>query len=141
MVIPWKLSSINLFSCPLAQSSISWTQSLAFSGCAFGIHFGTASSSLWFFGRRTSRCPAGVRLSFKRTEVYIWVSRNDYRYRQVAPGAVGLIAATKACLSSFLPILARRFISSRRGRYFTRQWGASGIIGRYQDGNFRISLI
>ena len=46
----------------------------------------------------------------------IWVTRNNYRYRQVALGAVGLNAATRARLSSFLPILARRFISSRRGR-------------------------
>ena len=107
----------------------------AFSGWALGTHFGTASSS-----DELRVVPRVFVYLLNVLKFNIWMTRKNYRYRQVAPGAVGLIAATRARFSSFLPILARRFISSRRRRYFTNQWGASGIIGRYHDGNFQIII-
>ena len=53
----------------------------------------------------------------------ICVMRDKHRHRQILPGAVGLIAATKSRLRLYLPLLAKRFLSSRRRRYFRRQWG------------------
>ena len=66
--------------------------------------------------------------------------RNNHRYCQVPPGAVGLIAATKSRLRFYFPLLAKRFLSSRRRRYFMRQWGASGVIGRFDNGTFNVII-
>ena len=70
----------------------------------------------------------------------IWVMRNNHRYCQVPPRAVGLIAATKSRLRFYLPLLAKRFHSCRRRRYFKRQWGASGVIGRFHNGRFNVII-
>ena len=70
----------------------------------------------------------------------IWVMRTNHRYRQVPPGAVGLIPATKSRLRFYLPLLAKRFLSSRRRRYFKRHWGASGVIGRFHNGRFNVII-
>ena len=58
---------------------------------------------------------------------YIWQSRNDFHFHHVPPCAVDVIAKVKACLKSHLPIFFKGFQSSRRRRYFHRQWGACGV--------------
>ena len=35
---------------------------------------------------------------------------------------------------------AKRFLSCRRRRYFKRQWGASGVIGRFHNGRFNVII-
>ena len=59
---------------------------------------------------------------------YIWQSRNDFRFRNIPPGAVDVIAKVKARLKCHLPIFFKRFQSARRRRYFHRQWGARGVV-------------
>ena len=51
---------------------------------------------------------------------YIWQSRKDFRFRNVPPGAVDVIAKVKARLKCHLPIFFKRFQSSRRRCYFHR---------------------
>ena len=60
---------------------------------------------------------------------FIWHARNDFRFRGVQPGAIVVIKEVKSRVRFHLPLLFKRFKSSRRRRYFGRQWGARGIIG------------
>ena len=59
----------------------------------------------------------------------IWKVRNDFRFRDVPPGAFVVIEMVKSRVRFFLPLLFKRFKSPRRRRFFHRQWGASGVIG------------
>ena len=52
----------------------------------------------------------------------IWVARNDFRFRDVRPGAIPVLERVKSRLRFHLPLFFRRFKSSRRRRYFVRQW-------------------
>ena len=59
---------------------------------------------------------------------FIWRARNDFRFRDVQPGAIVAIEQVKSRVRFHLPLLFKRFTSPRRRRYFGRQWGARGII-------------
>ena len=50
-------------------------------------------------------------------------------FRDVQPGAIVVTEGVKSRVRFHLPLLLKRFKSSRRRRYFGRQWGARGIIG------------
>lgn len=60
---------------------------------------------------------------------FIWHARNDFRFRDVPPGAVVVIESVKSRLRFYLPLFFKRFKSPRRRRYFGSQWGARGVIG------------
>ena len=70
---------------------------------------------------------------------FIWLARNHFRFRDIRPGALEVIAKVRARVRFNLPILFRRFKLPRRQRLFHRQWGASGIIGRVNNGSFCFS--
>ena len=117
------------FSCPLAQSVLSWLQSLMF--CS------------------DSRCPCltcrHVLFGFDPDELcivpyvfvymlnvckyFIWHAPNDFRFCDVQPGAIVVIEGVKSRVRFHLPLLFGRFKSLRRRRYFGCQWGACAIIG------------
>ena len=69
----------------------------------------------------------------------IWKVRNDFRFRDVPPGACVVIEMVKSRVRFFLPLLFKRFKSPRRRRLFHRQWGASGVIGSVVDSRFFLS--
>ena len=69
----------------------------------------------------------------------IWKVRNDFRLRDVPPGAFVVIEMVKSRVRFFLPLLFKHFKSSRRRHLFHRQWGASGVIGSVVDGCFFLS--
>lgn len=71
---------------------------------------------------------------------FIWRSRNDLRFRGVQPGAVSVIESVKARVKFNLPLFFKRFKSSRRRRYFRRQWGARGVVAAVVDGKFTFCL-
>ncbi|XP_067045854.1 uncharacterized protein [Acropora muricata] len=128
------------FSCPLAQSALSWLQSLMF-------RFSSLSPSLVCRHVLFGFSPDEVR-SIPRIFVYmlnvckfsIWKVRNDFRFRDVPPGACVVIEMVKSRVRFFLPLLFKRFKSPRRRRLFHRQWGASGVIGSVVDSRFFLSL-
>ena len=66
----------------------------------------------------------------------IWKVRNDFRFRDVPPGAFEVIEMVKSRVRFFLPLLFNRLKSSRPRRLFHRQWGASGVVGSVVDGRF-----
>ena len=71
---------------------------------------------------------------------FIWRSRNDFRFRGVQPGAVSVIESVKARVKFNLPLFFKRFKSSRRRRYFHRQWGSRGILAAVVDGKLTFCL-
>ena len=53
---------------------------------------------------------------------------------------VGSAASMKGRLSFYLPPLFKRFRSRRRRRFFQRQWGANGCIGKVVPDSFHFCL-
>ena len=109
------------FYCPLAQSVVSWLQSLMFS-------FSPMSPVLLcrhaLFGFNPDELRVTPRIFVYLLNVCkfcIWQSRNDFRFRDIRPGAVSVIAKVKARVEFNLPLFFKRFKSSRRRRYFHRQ--------------------
>lgn len=117
------------FSCPLAQSVLSWLQSLMF-------RFSSCCPSLSC--RRVLFCFDPDELPFVPNvfvymlnvcKYFIWHAHNDFRFRDVQPGAIIVIEKVKSRVRSHLPLLFKRFRSSRHRHYFDCQWDARGIIG------------
>ena len=73
-------------------------------------------------------------------QFFIWRSRNDFRFRNVQPGALSVIESVKARVKFNLPIFFKRFKSSRRRHYFHRQWGAHGIIASVTAGQLSFNF-
>lgn len=116
------------FYCPLAQSVLSWIQSLLFgfsSMCPVlllrHLLFGLNSNEL-----RATPCVFIYLLNL--CKFFVWQSRNDFRFRNSRPGAVDVIARVKTRLRFRLNIFFRRFTSTRRRDFFHRQWGARGTV-------------
>ena len=124
------------FSCPLAQSVIPWIQTLlstasplAPSLCVRHLLFGFNSDEFHCVPRVFSYL-------LNACKFFIWSQRNDFRFCSVPPSAVRLLAALRARIKFYLPPFSKWFVSQCRKRYFTRQWGASGLIGSFSHGSF-----
>ena len=127
------------FSCPLAQSVLSWLQSLLFS-------FSPVCPSLVcrhvLFGFNPGELRSVPRIFVYLLNVckyFIWLARNDFCFRDIHPGALEVIAKVSARVRFHLPIFFRCFKSPRRQLRFHCQWGASGTIGRVNNGCFSFS--
>ena len=128
------------FYCPLAQSVLSWLQSLLFSFIFMcpallcrHVLFGFSSDELVV-------TPRVFVYLLNLCKYFIWQSRNDFRFRAVRPGAAAVIARVKSRLRFHLPIFFKRFQSARRRRFFHRQWGARGVIATVSDGHLSLVL-
>ena len=64
----------------------------------------------------------------------LWLSRNDFRFHGIRPGAVTVLGSLRVRVRFYLPILFKRFNSSRRRRFFVRQWGACNVVASVIDG-------
>ena len=51
-----------------------------------------------------------------------------FRFRNIRPSAVEVIESVKSLIRFLLPVFVTRFLSSRRRRFFNRQWGARGLF-------------
>ena len=67
------------------------------------------------------------------SKFYIWVARNDFRFRGKPPSAVDVMERVKSRVRFYLPLFFRRFRSDCRRRYFVRQWGARGVVASVHD--------
>ena len=113
VVWPLNVFLICFFSCPLAQSALSWLQSLMF-------RFSSLSPSLVCRHVLFGFSPDEVR-SIPRIFVYmlnvcrfsIWKVRNVFRFRDVPPGAFVVIEMVKSRMRFFLPLLFKHFKSPR----------------------------
>ena len=128
------------FYCPLAQSVLSWLQSLLF-------NFSAMAPALLlrhvFFGFNSDELRVVPRIFVYLLNVckfFVWQSRNDCRFRDVQPGAVSVIERVKSRVKFNLPLFFKRFKSPRRQRLFHRQWGARGVIASVAAGQLSIQL-
>lgn len=128
------------FSCPLAQSGIAFIQSLLLLAAPLSPSI-DVRHMLFGFNSDELRCvPRVFCYLLNVCKFFIWFQRNDMRFRSVRPSAVKLLASLRARASLYLPLFAKRFQSSRRRRYFARQWGANGVVGLFRGDKFSISF-
>ena len=131
----------HLFSyCPLAQSGLDWIQSLLFLSSPLAPAI-TVCHVLFSFCSDELLCvPCVFCYLLSLLKFFVWCERNDYRFWSKPPSAVGLIAGIKGRLSFYLPLLFKRFRSRRRRRFFQRQWGSNGRIGKVVGDSFHFCL-
>jgi len=128
------------FSCPLAQSVIAWIQSVLFQASSLAPTI-EACHLLFGFSTDEFQCvPRVFAYVLNVCKYFIWVQRNDFRFRAKPPGALGLLACIKCGVRFYLPLFYKRFISARRHRFFGRQWGANGAVGSVSNGVFTFAL-
>ena len=71
---------------------------------------------------------------------FLWQSRNDYRFRDVAPIAADVLAKVRVRVRFCFPLFLKRFLSSRLRRFFVRQWGVRGVVASVVDGRLVVHL-
>ena len=128
------------FSCPLAQSVLSWLQSLMF---CFSPMCPVILCRHVLFGFNSDELRATPRIFAYLLNVcrfVIWQSRNDFRFRNVHPGAASVIIRVKARVKFNLPLFFKSFKSARRQRYFHRQRGARGVVASVAAGQLTLAL-
>ena len=128
------------FACPLAQSVLSWLQSLMFAFNPMSPVLLTRHSLFGFDPDELRVTPHIFVYILNVCKFFIWLSRNDFRFRGIQPGAVPVIESVKAHVKFNLPLFFRRFKSSRRRCYFHCQWGARGTVASVADGRLTICL-
>ena len=129
-----------LFACPLAQSVLSWLQSLMF---RYSPMFPVLLLRHVLFGFNLEE----LRL-LPRVFVYIlnvckfciWLARNDFRFRSLQPGAIPVIESVKARAKFHLTVFFKHQRTARNCRFFTRRWGANGVIASFAGGNLTFAL-
>ena len=128
------------FSCPLARAVLSWLQSLM-SRCSALIPSLLCWHVLFGFNSDELRVvPRGFVYMLNVCKYFLWSARNDYRFRDIAPSSGTVCAQVCARVPFHLPLLFKCFHSSRRCRYFVRQWGARGVIASIVDGKLVVHL-
>ena len=128
------------YHCPLAHSVLSWLQSLLF-------RLSPLSPSLLcrhaLFGFNSDELLVVPRIFVYVLNVckyFIWHARNNFRFRDVRPGAATVIEDVKSRVRFYLPLFFKRFRSYRRRRYFHRQWGGGGVIASVVGDRLLVSL-
>ena len=115
------------FHCPLAQSVLSWLQSLMISFSSWSPSLLCRHALFGFSPDELRRVPR-IFYILDVCKYCIWLTRNDFHFRDVRPGAMVVIENVKARVRFHLPLLFKRFRSTRRREYF-HHWGACGVIG------------
>ena len=80
--------------------------------------------------------PRGFECMLNVCKYFLWPARNDYSFRHIAPSSGTVCARVRF----HLPLGFTFFRSSRRRRYFVRQWGARGALASIVDGNLVVHL-
>ena len=128
------------FYCPLAQSGISWFQSLLFRCSPLSAVLVCRYLLFGFSPDELHVVPRGLVYALNVLKYFIWLARNDHRFRDIRPSAVDVLENVNVRLRFNLPVLYRRFKSSRRRRYFHRQWGARGVLAAVVDGRLILKI-
>ena len=71
---------------------------------------------------------------------FLWLTRNDFRFRGVAPSALDVLENVQVHVRFNLPVFFRRLRSSCCQRYFVHQWGARGVVASVVDGWLVVSI-
>ena len=127
------------FSSPLAQSALSWLQSLMFSYSSTCPSLVCRHVLFGFAPGELRSLPKVFIYVLNVCKFFVWHARNDFRFQGVRPGAPQLIAKVRSRVGFHLSLLFKRYESLRRRRIFHRRWGAAGIIGSVVDDRFVLS--
>ena len=128
------------FASPLAQSVLSWLKSQMFS---FSPMFLVLLDRQSLFGLDSAELHATPHIFVYILNIctfFIWLSRIDFRFRSVQPGAVSVIESVKACVKFNLPLFFKRFKFPCRRRYFHHQQGPRGVVAFVTDGQLTLCL-
>lgn len=128
------------FHCSLAKSGIDWIRSQLFLAAPLAPSISLRHLLFGFSSDELIIVPSVfVHLLFV-LKYCIWSQRNDFRFRSVAPSAIGLMVSVKARVRFHLPLFFKRFRSNRRRRYFLRQWGANGVICSIRNSSLAFNM-
>ena len=128
------------FLCPLAQAVLSWLQSLMSRSSALIPSLLCRHVLFGFNGDELRVVPRGFVYMLNVCKYFLWLARNDYRFRDIVPSSGTVYAQVCARVRFHLPFLFKRFCSSHRHRYFVRQWGARGVVASLLDGQLVVHL-
>ena len=95
------------YECPLAQSVLSWLQSLSLRHVLFGFSPDGLVSVPRIFAYLLNIC-----------KYFILLAQNDFRFRDTRLGAITVIGQVKARVAFYLPLYFKHFCSARHKLYF-----------------------
>ena len=116
------------FYCPLAFSVLSWLQSLMFISSPLASSLVCRHALFGFNSDELLVVPRIFVYILNVCKFFIWHARNDLCFRDIRPGAASVIENVKTRVRFHLPLYFKRFVSSRKRRYFHRQWGGRGAV-------------
>lgn len=128
------------FGCPLAQSGISFIQSLLFRASPVAPSIEERHLLFGFTSDEFRSVPKVFAYLLNVCKYLVWCQRNDFRFRAEHPSALRLLACLKSRTRFYLPLFFKRFVSNRRRRLFARQWGANGVVGFVSGNRFNLCL-
>ena len=96
--------------CPLAQSVLSWLQTLMSRWCSLAPSLVLRHARFGFNGDESSRVPKNFAYILNVYKYYLWLARNDFRFLDVGPSAVDVLVCVSARLRFYLPIFFRRVV-------------------------------
>ena len=126
------------FHCPLAQSVIGWVLSLLADALPNPPAL-TARHALYGFTVQ-ERVPIVFSYILHLAKYFIWLARNDFRFRDKNPFEASIVSSIKGRLRLTLPILFKRARSGASQRLFLSKWGASGVVGRQVGSIFVVAV-
>ena len=126
------------FDCPLAQSILSWLQSLMFRWSCLAPSLECRHVLFGFNSHELRTVPRVFCYLLYVVKYCLWLSHNDFRFHGIRPGVVTVLESVRVCVRFYLPILFKRFSSSCRLRFFVRQWGACNVVASVIDGRLVI---
>ena len=92
------------FSCPLAQSGTAWIQSILFRASPLAPSIGARHLLFGFFTDEFRCVPRVFAYLLNVCKFFVWVQRNDFRFRAKPPSALGLLACIKSRVRFYLPL-------------------------------------
>ena len=107
--MPGVVGAFVFFFCPLAQSVLSWLQSLMFSFSFMCLALLCRHVIFGFSSDELVVTPRIFVYLLNLCKYFIWQSRNDLRFRAVRPGAAAVIARVKSRLRFHLPFFSSGF--------------------------------
>ena len=128
------------YECPLAQSVLSWLQSVMFRCNPL---LPSLSLRHVLFGFSPDELVSVLRIFVYLLNIckyFIWLAQNDFYFQDTRQGAIIVIGQVKTRVAFYLQLYFKRFSSARRKRYFQCQWCANGTLGSVGEAGLSITL-
>lgn len=119
------------FHCSLAENLLAWVQGLLFSTLPSFPGLEVRHVLFGFSPDERRVVPKVFSYLLGLVKHRVWISRNDFRFRDIQPSFQDSLAIIQSRLKFNLSIFEKRFKSETRQRYFTRQWLLNGRLARF----------